>query len=262
MCGLKSASDSSRPARDDWEGELARFATTPSGLVRSRALLRRADTKFVVKGNTALDVLRTLSGDYTVLPAGGALTATYRTLYFDTPGLDFFHRHRCGRRLRHKVRIRGYPERNVAFLEIKKRINSLQQRKFRVERELGNDALDDSDLPFIREHTGEVRELLPTAWMTFYRITLLHTSVNERLTVDFGLSLATKSGSVAVPGFAVVETKQWPFSRRTAVMQALRARGCRPHSFSKYCATLLLTCPGIRGNRLLPRLRILKGGVI
>ena len=248
--------------KETWESILSGFAKAPLHLIEGRSLLRRTDTKFVLEENTALEVLCSLQNDYMVLPAGEALAATYRTLYFDTEHLDFFHAHRRGKRLRHKVRIRHYPDRNVGFLEIKKRISQFQQVKLREERPFGDTTLTEHDTTFIRKHTGEAGELYPQAWMDFKRITLLSTSSNERVTIDFGLALATSSKTIKITGLVILEIKQWPFCRRTTIMQALKAKRCRLHRFSKYCAATILTHPGIRSNRLTPRLRILKGYIV
>ena len=245
--------------KEAWESILSGFAKAPLSLIENRSLLRRTDTKFVLEEHNALEILSSLQHDYMVLPAGDALAAKYRTLYFDTEHLDFFHAHRRGRRIRHKVRIRHYPDRNVGFLEIKKRVSQFQQVKYRVERPLGDNSLTEHDMTFIRKHSGEAGELYPQAWMDFHRITLLSASSNERITIDFGLLLPTLSKTIIFKGLVILEIKQWPFCRRTTMMQVLQAKQCRPHRFSKYCAATILTHPNIRSNRLLPRFRILKG---
>ena len=59
-------------------------------------------------------------------------------------------------------------------------------------------------------------------------------------------------------GVAIVEVKQWPFSRGTPVMSALANLGIRPGWASKYCIGILSTRIGLRGNRLLPGMRALE----
>ena len=93
------------PTRGDWEEGLAPFAPAPPELIALRELSLRTDTKFVLPAAAAAAIVPRLAQDYALLGAGEVPIATYRTLYFDTVGLDLYHAQRRGFRVRHKARI-------------------------------------------------------------------------------------------------------------------------------------------------------------
>jgi hypothetical protein len=89
---------------------------------------------------------------------------------------------------------------------------------------------------------------------------LLGLWTNERVTIDLDLGVEMGPRKKSLPGVAIVEVKQWPYSRTTPVMSALRAAGWRAGWLSKYCAAIAFTHPGARFNDLLPGLRNLERG--
>ena len=224
----------------------------------SRDLRRRTDSKFVLSPAGAVDLVSALNGDYAVLTAGAGRVASYRTLYFDTQELDFFHAHRRGRRVRHKVRIRHYPDRHLTLLEVKTRRSELETNKVWRERQYGDDVLTHEDQVFVDANTGVGRDVLPEVWTDFRRVTLLGLHNNERVTIDFNLEVSRGARRRSLAGIAIVEVKQWPFLPASAVMSALRAAGQRPGWASKYCTAVAFTRPGLRFNALLPGLRALE----
>jgi len=231
----------------------------PADLVTRRALCHRADSKFVLSPTGAADLLGALTGDYAVLAAGEACLADYQTLYFDTADLDFFHARRCGRRVRHKVRIRHYPGRRLTLLEVKTRRNDLQTTKVIRPRRFGDNTLSPDDQAFVRLHTGLDRDVLPQVWTNYTRATLFGLHTNERVTVDLNLAL-TMGDQRRSFATVIVEVKQSPFRRSTPVMALLRDAGWRPRSVSKYCAGIVYTRRSVPCNRLLPDLRALEQG--
>lgn len=226
------------PTDIDWRRALERFPIATPGMLATRELQRRTDTKFVLPCEAALDRLAGLASNYAVLLAGGQSIASYRTLYFDTPELELFHAHRCGRRIRHKVRIRHYLERAVSTLEIKSRRNERETRKTSLPHCFGSSELSAGDRQFLAGALAHAEALSPQVWTNFRRITLLGLQACERVTIDLDLEFVGSAGRVAFAECAVVEVKQWPSDRGTPVMAALRAGGHRPASLSKYCAAI------------------------
>jgi len=245
------------PSNGDWEELVARFQEAPLELAIQRELRCRADSKFILPPSAAAELIRALTGDYVALAAGAGLVASYRTLYFDTPELDFFHAHRRSRRVRHKVRVRHYPDRRITLLEVKTRKSELQTIKEWRIREYGDHELSADDQAFVAAHTGIDRGVRPQVWTDFRRLTLLGAHTNERITVDVDVAFTMGMRSRRLDDVAVVEVKQWPFSRNTPVMASLRGAGWRPCGISKYCAAVTLMRPEVRHNRLLPDLRAL-----
>lgn len=241
----------------EWVDSLRQFSPAPAALVAGRQMERRVESKFAMPAADAEALLPVLKGDYAVLPAGESLVAAYRSLYFDTIDLEFFHAHRRGRRVRHKVRIRHYPDRQVSFLEVKIRHGEGSTSKARREREFGDDQFGPGDLAFVRSYCPAHQELVPQAWIDYRRITLLNARTAERVTIDLELQMSRGGRQRSLRGVAIVEVKQSRLDRDTAVMRALRSAGWRHGWLSKYCAGVALTSPDVRANRLLVGLRAL-----
>lgn len=249
----------SESATSEWESLLERFVTAPTELIEARALQQRADTKFVLPVSAVPEFLRMLANDYAVLRAGTALIADYRTLYFDTDDLEFYHAHRRGRRVRHKVRLRHYPDRCVSFLEVKTRLDPLRALKSRLQRAYGDNALSGEDLDFVRRRTGLDRALAPQVWTQFSRVSLVGVDTAERVTIDCGLRASMNRPPRSLPNLAIVEVKQSRIAHRTPALLALRACGWRPGWASKYCIAIALTRPDVRPHRRLADLRTVDG---
>lgn len=249
-----------RPPNEEWEASLSRFPVARPELVVDRELRCRTDSKFVLPRSAALQLLPALVDQFAVLLAGAARLASYQTLYCDTERLDCFHAHRRGRRVRHKVRIRHYPDRHLTLLEVKTRRTEIQTTKAWRLRQFGDNTLGPADRAFVSDRTGIAGRVEPQVWTNFRRVTLLGMETIDRVTIDLDLQVTAGHYSRSLAGIAIVEVKQWPLNRSTPVMTALRAAGFRPRSISKYCAAIALTHPDVRHNRLLPGIRSLERG--
>ena len=231
------------------------FASASRALLERRCLLRRVDTKFTLPVTRLPAILAALVEDYAVVRMPAAL-APYRSLYFDTPELRCFHDHRRGRRIRHKIRIRHYPDRRVGFLEVKTRRSELVVEKHRIELPYGRDRLGAADRVFLREHVSDADALRPQIWIDYNRITLVGFASEERVTIDLDLEAAKLDGTrVSLGAVAVIEVKQADLSFATTVMRVLAAAGLREGSASKYVAGVAQLDPSVKKNRLLPALR-------
>lgn len=250
-----------RPLAGDWDQALQGFGVASAPLVHRREMQRRAESKFVMPVADALALLPALQRDYAVLPAGDAVLAAYRTLYFDTADLAFFHAHRRGRRVRHKVRIRHYPDRAVSFLEVKTRLGENLTAKARRPRAHGDSTLHPDDVAFVRANGATSENLFPQVWTDFRRVTLLGTELDERVTVDFDLRLTGSRRACSLADLAVVEVKQPRPDRGSVAMEALRRAGWKEGWASKYCLGIAMTGPAMEEQWLRPELRSLQEGV-
>jgi hypothetical protein len=243
------------------EAALAMFPRATPALLVERELLRRIDHKYVLDRAQLPALLGALAADYAVLPVGAGGVAVYQNLYFDTAGLRCFHDHRRGRRIRHKVRIRHYPDRALSFLEVKTKRGEAITDKRRRAIDFGREQLGPDDVAFVRAHAGELAdELLPAARIDYRRVALFHPRFEERLTIDFQLEAAQRGARVELGALAIIEIKRAPGgSPRTPAMRALAELGIRERSLSKYCAAMALIDPTVRHNRLRPALRALQG---
>lgn len=239
--------------------DLDAFPRATAELLDRRALLRRTDTKFLGNDVAVAAVLPKITGDYALLGS-----APYYTLYFDTADHQFFHDHRRGRRIRHKVRIRHYGDRKLTYLEIKSRLSDTITNKHRIQLPYETQTLDEVANTFIEKHTGVAgARLVPALWINYQRITLLSLEHNERFTIDRDLKVAPahdRDGTVVdLTGVAFFEIKQSPRMRETPVVRNLRGLGLRERSISKYCAGVIYLDPTERHNRLRPVVRALEG---
>jgi len=249
----------SSPACDDVLAlALDRLQTAPRELLDARSLLRRCDTKFTLPVDDLPTILYALAGSYAVVRLPHAL-ATYRSLYFDTPELQCFHDHRRGRRVRHKVRIRQYPDRSSAFLELKTRKTETITEKHRVAIGQAQVYLGQAERAFLRERISFADAVRPQLWIDYHRITLVGVETDERVTVDLDIDVGKLDGTrQSLGAFAVIEVKQAALWGHSPVMRVLAAAGLRPASSSKYSAAVALLRPDVRMNRLLPGLRALE----
>lgn len=241
-------------------GVAARFSAATADLVESRDLLRRVDTKFVASRAAARAVLAQLVGDYAALTVPTGNLATYRSLYFDTDDLRCFHDHRRGRRLRHKIRIRHYPDRQLSFLEVKTKRNEAVTDKHRRALPFREEWLGAAELAFLRERIElPVEALRPVLRVDFQRLSLVGVHGPERVTIDLGLEAEALDGARWSFGdLVVIEVKQAPFCVRTPVMRAIAGVGLRERSMSKYTIATALMRPELRKNRLLPAVRAIE----
>lgn len=232
------------------------FAEVDPALLERRALLARADTKFMLPLEALPGLLRALRPHHGVILAGAERIATYDTDYFDLPALRAYDDHVRGRAPRHKVRARHYPDRGVSFLEVKCRTNRGRTEKLRRPHPFGQRLLSEEEVDWALRITGwPGRVLLPQARTRFQRIALAALDSNERVTVDVGLRLERPPSVRSLDGLAIVEVKQGSAEPRSASILALRRAGARSRSLSKYAVAIGLMAPGVRRNRLLPTLR-------
>lgn len=228
----------------------------PEALVTRRMLQRRFDTKYLVRPRDLAVLLAPIHRSYLVQYAGDRVLAQYETLYFDTPDLRCFYEHQRGRRLRHKVRIRHYPDRAVSFLEVKSKRNSSLTAKHRQPIPFGDSSLDAGAREFVDSHCKlPSAELRPQLWTNFRRVTLIGLTVPERVTIDTNVEFVCGSVAEHLRGVALLEVKQFPIARRSPIVRRLRALGYRPMSISKYCTGTASLRNGLRVNRFLPMLR-------
>jgi hypothetical protein len=250
------------PRRDTLEALLDDFPAANLALLDQRALLSRVDSKFVVPVEELEEILAGLDGAYACLRVERGPMAQYHSLYFDTPALQCFHDHRRGRRIRHKVRLRHYPDRSVSFLEVKTKRNEALTVKKRLAVPFGHDRLEDEELAFLRTHVGAIADdLRPQVAINYRRLSLLGVETDERVTIDLGLCVDGGDGDLVAQTLghlAVIEVKQWPYCVRTPIMRALRGSGHRLLSLSKYIVAMSLMRPELCRNRMQAALRKLE----
>ena len=229
-------------------------------LVGEAALLTRLDRKYLLPAAALPDLLARMPHGVRELRIDGRSTFRYRSIYFDTPGLDAYLATARQRRRRFKVRIRTYLDTGLDFVEVKTRGSRGVTVKERIPY-----AGSGSDLgPEGRAHAAETLsgagirperlDLRPVLATHYRRNTLYVPSTGSRVTIDTGLAWQLPDGAtVTMPHSVIVETK----SGRAAsdVDRLLWSLGHRPCSISKYATGLAALRPELPANRWHPVLR-------
>jgi len=243
---------------------LAQFSRSSLEESKAMSFLNRFDTKYVLKVDTALDFLRNIKDDYSLLQINDEVVQSYRTVYFDTPDLHCYNLHHNKRANRFKFRTRQYLSNGKIFNEIKQKLNIGKTVKFRQRRDI-----EKNGIPVLRELSEfdggfmnladcngyKVGGLVPSLYVFFNRITLLNKHFPERMTLDFGLGYEFGKTKVSLNNTAIVELKRDKSPERTVSQGVLRKIHKEPGSFSKYCIGVCLTHEEAKKNRFLPRIK-------
>ena len=242
---------------------LNRFPSLTLREMESMTLLKRVDTKFIFHLACLPEVLHNLTRDYAVLSVDGVRLQPYTTQYFDTPDFQLYHQHHNGQRERFKLRIRTYRQTGLDVLEIKSKDNHDRTRKHRL-----------PIAGLLQDNPVQVRAFLEKNlplhqnWLAanitngFFRIALASLARQERLTLDLGIRFVSAPSRFSLPGVVVAEVKQPKFSLESVFIESMRAMGCRPTRFSKYCIGAALAYPQLKRNTFKPLLRTLQNLIL
>ena len=197
------------------------------------------------------------------------------SLYYDSPGLDFFWDKIEGIKFRRKVRLRIYPGEDIeavkeGMVEIKQRINrTVQKRRIKLPvdeaEQLCAGSLERDDLdPLDRQVASEVQyivqamHLAPTCITAYRRRAFVGGLYDAGLRITFDINVGCRVHGLKVnqnaqnhlflpPDWSIMEVKvndavpDW-------VTSLLARHGCQLRRVSKYCAGLALA----RGLRVMP----------
>ena len=210
------------------------FPIADVSLLQRRSLQKRLDQKYILSGDKMPALLEILKGKFHIIPTSNHHVAEYQTQYFDTKEYAFFTSHLRGKRPRHKVRIRRYPDRNLCMLECKKKNAADLTIKTSLEVPYDTNSLSEH-LSFFDALPIDGESLSPSLSNTFHRITLLHKTLEERLTIDFNISFYTQDKGFSLDNCIIVERKRHPVSKDSIVHSLLRSIRAYPLSISKYC---------------------------
>ena len=237
---------------------LTEFGAASRELIDARVLQERVDRKYLLSERALPPLLARLHTGFHAVRSGGTLTAAYSTRYFDTPDRRMYHDHRRGRRPRCKVRVRHHLDRELSFLEVKRKESDDRTSKARLIRAFGDADVDEAARAFVAEHCPITPErLVPWVWVAFRRATLVGVDVNERITLDWALELWDEHRVVRLPGVAIAEIKQARYANRSPSVRALRALHVRERQVSKYCLAMV-RLSAERTNAFRPALRAME----
>jgi hypothetical protein len=203
-------------------------------------LQARMDTKYVFAESELPVLLERLMLDYRLLEVEQQRGTVYRTLYFDTAHLKHFLDHHNGRVFRSKVRFREYVGSPLCYLEVKRKTGRGATDKARLRVDAIPGQMSAEQFAFASEASGSKEPLLPVLWNQFTRLTLVHRTRHERLTIDQDLRFATASGDRELNGVCIAELKEERADRGSPFASLMKQRGIRPNGLSKYCTGMLL----------------------
>ena len=222
-------------------------------------LMDRIDTKFIFSYEQLPEILEKSTSDYYILQEKTGSVFTYNNLYFDTPQFDMYSVHHNRHLNRYKVRFREYVDSEKKFLEVKFKNNKRRTIKTRIERPAFEDTLSEESTDFINQLVHyEAKTLMPTIRNEFNRITLVHKTVQERITIDTGLQFTGNDKEYKLPFLAIAEVKHNRSSSKSDFIDLLLDNRIFPQGLSKYLLGIVLSYPGIKYNRYKAKLLTLK----
>jgi hypothetical protein len=211
-------------------------------------LMNRADTKYVLTYADLSALLNDVLPHYRILDVNGVRSSHYKTLYFDTVGLQFYLNHQNEKKNRYKIRYRKYVDSELCFLEIKFKNNKDRTIKSRVRVDDFETVIHPDRVGYIKNITGIEDDLVPKLWNSFNRITLVNKVLKERLTIDYNLEFEFDGQNVTLQNVAIAELKQERANRMSAFAEATKKRKIRPISISKYCIGSALLNKNLKAN--------------
>ena len=222
------------------EEQLHKFETISLEEMDKFKLMDRIETKFVISSKHLPAVFDQVKNDYKVVSFDDNRMPAYRTVYYDTDSLYFYHEHHRKRKDRYKVRFRNYVDSAITFLEVKHKKNGrVDKNRIMVENE--KFVLHDEEEKFLREANILTEDLKVKLYNFYNRITLVANKSVERVTFDFNIAFQHGDSKSGLDNIVIVELKQPVLSRETPIYKALRNLQMKPYNVSKYCIGLIKT---------------------
>ena len=212
-------------------------------------LMSRTDTKFAFRANKLPLLLEKLLPFYRVLAIDGELIHDYKSLYYDTDNRKFYLDHHNGRVNRNKIRFREYVGSKLTFLEIKRKNNKGKTIKKRMKVDAISNELSEKQQNYIEKIIGKPMEVNAKQWINFSRITFVHKTQKERMTMDVNLTFENENEKGDMKHIVIAEVKQVRMSRSSDFMRIAKEMHILPIRISKYCLTTLALNPELKKNR-------------
>lgn len=235
---------------------------TPISLEEMNAvkLMNRIDTKYLLNHQILVDIAKCWQPLFYVQEIAGKRTASYKTLYFDTPDALTYTVHHNRHLHRQKIRQREYVDTGTVFCEVKNKINTGRTKKKRME--IPASAWGRLyELPemkqFLQEKVWITQEPLhPRLQNQFQRITLVNRAKTERITIDSGIQFHNQLNDCVadVSELVIVEVKQ-DGNQPSDFKKLLLDERVPQKRLSKYCLGMLLTDEHIKYNRFKEKIR-------
>jgi hypothetical protein len=207
---------------------------------RRASLLRRVDTKYVLKRDEAERLIRQLAPDHDVLEIDGRRRFRYESTYFDTPDLRCFRDHVAGRKPQFKARRRFYRDSGKCVFEVKlKRADGETDKRQTTDHTPDASRLTERGARLVADSLPDVglepvRNLRATLRTGFHRVTLVARECGARLTCDLDVRLTTFGGAQAAMRSDLLLLESKSEDGQAATDQALARSDAEPVDLSKY----------------------------
>lgn len=217
-------------------------------------LMDRTDTKFIFHLSELPGILQMLSPFYRALNIESKIISQYKTLYYDTPDLFLYHRHRCGKLNRYKIRHRTYVESKTGFLEVKFKNNKGRTLKERIKVLNAPAQWEEESKKFLELRTPyDPMQLEPVIWVNYQRFTLINKSGPERLTIDINLEFVKDERAKNIGSLVIAEVKQ-ESKALSPFIKLMKEKHIQEGSISKYCMGIAMTINNVKTNSFKPKL--------
>lgn len=225
-------------------------------------LMDRTDIKYVFSIDHLTYILGKAVKYYRILEINDKRVHTYNNQYFDTDDYQMYTKHHSGQLNRYKIRYRNYEVSNVAFLEIKFKSNKRRTIKKRIRNDFSKN-LNRTSSDFIEKYSPfKPGDLTPILTNDFQRITLVHKSDRERITLDFNMTYTCSSSGDKkkqnLPKLVICEIKRKGYTNTSDLISILKSRGIRQTNMSKYCIGAALLYDDLKQNRFKTKLTFIE----
>jgi len=231
------------------KSELNKFETITLSEMDDVKLMSRTDTKFVFNLSRLPEFLEKLSQFYRIMEIDGERLHHYKSLYFDTEDRKFYIEHHNRRVNRNKIRFREYVGSDLTFLEIKLKNNKGKTIKKRIKVDSISEEITEQQQKYIDKIVGYPIEVSAKQWINFSRVTFVHKTQKERLTMDVNLTFNNKKDEGGLKNIVIAEVKQERMSRSSDFMRIAKEMSILPMRLSKYCISSMQLCPQLKQNR-------------
>jgi len=229
--------------------ELSRFEKITLSEMDNVKLMSRTDTKFAFNISILPKVLEKLSQFYRVMEIDGDRLHHYKSLYFDTEDRKFYTEHHNRRVNRNKIRFREYVGSDLTFLEIKLKNNKGKTIKKRIKVDSISEKITEKQQEYIDKIIGYTIKVNAKQWIKFSRVTFVHKTKKERLTMDVNLTFNTNEEKGDLKNIVIAEVKQERMSRSSDFMKIVKEMRILPFRLSKYCMSSMQLWPQLKQNR-------------
>ena len=220
-------------------------------ILDSLNLLNRLIPKYIISKQYLINVLDMFQEYFKVLEINGRRNFNYYNQYFDTKNYMFFNQHHNGKSNRYKIRFREYIDSNLCFLEIKHKTNNAQTLKSRIKVQHVDEHIYGDAGRFVTREIGlHPEDLIPALKVSYNRITLLNSDIQEKITFDTDINFRNADSNIDLTEIALIEIKQKSLNHSSISHQLLKQLYLHQIAgFSKYCMGLVYTDNMIKYNR-------------